>query len=234
MNIDNVLHLLIHHPDPKIRKNAAEELSNSGELSRYVLEGYAQGLCDSDSGVKDICARALANAPEEKLSEVAIVMSPLIAHNDIEIRNLASDILLNIGIPAVEPLLSFLEDSSFEVRQFAVDILGKIAHPSALPYIYDLLGDPEIVVKTSAIEAIGNMRELDSFYTLAALYDEANEDTKPVIIEAIGKIGGAEAQDFLINLLKVEEDIFIQTTCIDALALGGEDEIGRASCRERV
>lgn len=208
--------------NPPDRYDAAEKLLNSGDYSPGAIEAFARGMLDSDLGVKDICSRALTNAPKEAASLVASTIAPLIKSEIIEVRNLAGDILNNLGTAAVEHILPYFDDDDAHDRQFAVDIIRNIGDVSVLPKLYQRLDDTNENVKNSAIEAIGSIRSADSIDILTQLY-EKEEDLKPTIIESIGKIGGALAQDFLISKLRNEEDYFLQSACIDALALGGED-----------
>lgn len=221
MNVDELIDCLLSAEDAEERRRAAEELACE-ELNVEILDAFARGLLDSDSGVKDFCSRIIAQIPSDYALMAAEVTSPLIKHKDIEARNLASDILFRIGSPATTALTKYLRDEDPQVRQFALDIVGNVGSHEADEVIFELLFDDDSNVRSSAVDAIGKLSVKGALEHLVALYNQ-DEDLQPVIIEALGKIGSPAAQDFLIDRLRNEEDIFLQTAAIDSLAFLGED-----------
>lgn len=214
--------------DEETKKRAAEDLLESGKLDEETLPGFVAGLESSDKALQDVCARALTKFPENLRGKVAEAVVPLIARGDIESRNLAGEILSKSGNYGALALRSYLKHEDFDVRKFACDMLGNIGSAELLPDLYEALDDDDANVATSAIEAIGAAAVPESLPVLEEFYYKS-EDLKPPVIEAVGKIGGKAAQDFLIDKLRNESDIFLQTACIDALALAGADlNIGEA------
>jgi hypothetical protein len=66
---------------------------------------------------------------------------------------------------------------------------------------------------------------------LIACYE--NEELKPTVIEAIGNICSPKSQDFLLKVMKSEDDVFYRTSAIDSLAVCGDDiEICRAMIQQ--
>jgi HEAT repeat protein len=208
--------------EPTERRIAIEVLSEELELNEEIVNTFADGLNDEDSGVKDVCASALLKTDGFLRLIASERVAPLVKSTRIDIRNLASDLLVKLGSDAIQPLIPFLYDEDHQVRMFTCDILGLIPSHDSLPEIIKLLTDPEDNVKISAISALGNLKASNALYNLIDLYQD-NEDLKLFLIEAIGKIGGASAQMFLVDKMKTETDPMLQSSCIDALAFSGDD-----------
>ncbi|MFP4528659.1 MAG: HEAT repeat domain-containing protein [Candidatus Kapaibacterium sp.] len=222
MELTKAIDDLKNNSDAVSRRTAASEIASSGVFDVDAVEALSAGLSDGDRGVRDICSQALADADGEDARLVAGKIAPMITEEDIEIRNLAGEILMRLGSAAAEALVPYLSSDDPDVRKFACDIIGIIGGTSVSEDVYKLLEDNDINVVSSAVEALGNMHEAGALDKLFAKY-ERHEDLKPIVIEALGKIGTEEAEEFLINLLQNEEDIFLQTAVIDALALAGRD-----------
>lgn len=222
MDIEDLCRVINESSDSEERIQAVENVVESDDYSHDVIKTLISCLKSDDAGIKDICFRYLAAAPEEFRSLIAEYAVLLTLQDEIELRNLAGDLLMKLGEFSVEPMLEYLYYDDFDVRKFICDILGVIGNEGILDRIYVLLDDEDINVVSSALEAMGNIR---SATALPVLFDQygKSEDLKPVIIEAVGKIGGIDAQSFLLEKMNNENDIFLQTACIDALALGGDD-----------
>jgi len=220
----------MYHQDARLRRQAAEMLLNEGNFERNVLEALVHGVLDPDSGVKDICYRALSKAHSKDAKKAAMFIAPFIAHKDIEIRNLTGDILNKIGEPALDPLMPFIDEDDPYIRQFAVDIIGNIGNETAEDSLSKLLNDPDLNVRASTIEAIGNLKLHNMIDRIIDLFN-TEEDLNPTIIETLGKIGGEKAEQFISYIFKNEEDYFLKTTAIDALSLCGSSY---AICKELV
>ena len=99
-----------------------------------------------------------------------------------------------------------------------------------LTNIYPLLNDVDINVRNSAIEAIGNIvlnGSTDVFLVGEALeklihsYNK-DADSQVNIIDAIGKFGSSEAEDFLIDIIHNTDDEFLKIDCLNHLVIDRE------------
>lgn len=221
MDSSTAISILQNDPDSEKRREAIDYLILSREYSREALYALVIGLEDPDDGIKDLCSRVLSNVPKEFADNAAYVLVPLITHENIEIRNLAGDILQNIGSEAVKWLTPYLGDSDQASRQFAIEILGKIGDNSAADEIARHLSDTDTNFVNAAIEALGQMKSSEYLNQITSLY--SNEDLKPTIIESVGRICSPQSQEFLLRVMKTEKDPFYRTAAIDALAGCGDD-----------
>ncbi len=222
MDLSTQLHIFRNSEDPNERLLAAQNILDVGECNQDSINAFAQGLKDEDRGIRDICSRALMNVCPTMAHVAAEAISDLITIGNIEIRNLAGDILLKLGQHSVNSLLPYLGDSDMDVRKYACDIIGLSAGESEIEYILPLLNDEDSNCVASAIEALGNIGSAAAIDAFTELY-ERNEDFRPNIIDALGKIGGEEAQNFLISIIRSNEESFTKFAAIDAIAYSGED-----------
>lgn len=217
MDNGELIRMLKFSDNPGSRWEAASELLSVVNCDKEVIEAFAYALKDDDMGVKDICSRALIELPSEYKDLASKFVSPFILDNNIELRNLSGDILIKLGPSSIDYMINYINNPDYVIRQFACDVIGRISDPSGLNAVYSLLNDENPNVVNSAIEAIGNIGDESSFDVLVSLYG-TNDDLKPGIMEAIGKIGSIDSENFLLEMLRAEEDTFLKTAAIDSLA----------------
>lgn len=189
---------LLTHDDPDVRRLAAEELAEAeGE---GVVGTLAAALWDENKGVRDAAVRALC---QREGGQVARAIVDLIRDENIMTRNLIGELLLKWGKSSIPAVLPYLQDPSCDVRKFALDILGLIGTTEQVADIIPMLDDPDENVVLSTVEALGNIGGTEAVSPLIRMYD-VQEYGKPFIAEALGKMGGKEAGDFLLVSLNNE------------------------------
>lgn len=208
--------------DANAKRGYILEIGDSISEKNEYFELLTYALKDGDAGVKDLCSRLLSESPEEYAFIAANCVAPLIGDTNIEVRNLAGEILSHLGKASVEALRPYLKVEDVDVIKFACDILGLIGNNSVLEEVYPLLDSSDDNVVCSSIDTIGIIGDETSIDKLAKCYSGKYE-WKPNIIESLGKIGGAKANHFLEEQLNSCEDDFIKTTIIDALAVCCDD-----------
>jgi len=212
---------LLFNSDAGSRRRAAEELIAHKSDGEGVIKAFVSGLTDGDKGVRDICALGLVQSYKELVKFKAEAVAALVVHTNIEVRNLAADILLQFGSQAAEALYPYLQDRKADNRKFACDILGLSGNAEAISVVGRLLHDEDANVRCAAIEALGHLRASVFLEPLLALYNQ-DEEARPYIITAIGQIGGRTAQKFLQQQLH-DPEIFLRIAAIDALSMCAED-----------
>mgnify|MGYP002784574704 CR=1 FL=1 len=228
MSAQDRISTMLTASDAAARRRAAEELMGLQSASTEVISAFTKGLSDNDKGVRDICALALTRLgnSDTRMSadSIAKAVVPLIAHDDIEVRNLAGDVLIKLGPDAVDALYPYLKDAAADNRKFACDIIGLSNNPTAIPKVRAILSDTDDNVRCAAVEALGFLKADDLLGDIIAMYDD--EPVRPYVVAAVGNIGGKQAQDFLLKIMN-EPDEFVQIAAVDALAVCA-DEIGIA------
>jgi HEAT repeat protein len=188
--------MLLSGEDPDVRRRAAEELGSAPGLA--PITALAGALEDENKGVRDAAARSLL-----AIGGIAVARAIVeyIVDTNIVTRNLVAELLVKIGATAIPAIVLYLEHRDQDVRKFAVDILGLIGSDEPAPRMLPLLHDPDENVVVSTVEALGNMKSAASMQALSETYD-LYDYARPAVAEALGKIGLADAERFLIDRLK--------------------------------
>ncbi|GEM_PF-768182 len=192
---------LLTHSDPDRRREAAEMLAGGGNVGQggpvlglAPVAALAAALRDDNKGVRDAASRSLCSIGGAKAARAIV---EYIADANIVTRNLAAELLVQLGEVSVRPLFPYLQDPNQDIRKFAVDILGLIKSDDAVPHLLPLLRDPDPNVLVSAAEALGNIGSAVAVPQLIQAYDEYEFARAPVA-EALGKIGDSRAEEFLL------------------------------------
>lgn len=119
---------------------------------------FINKLRSRDPLVREEAARKLGELKDPSAVGPLIVI--LKKDKDRNVRWNAEDALVNIGSPAVEPLIKMLNDDSWRVRRRAVRTLGKIRDPRAIePLVASMKTDEDCYVRKSAAKAIGDIND---------------------------------------------------------------------------
>ncbi len=196
---------LLSSTDPGSRRRAAEEMSSARGFA--AVAALAAALRDENKGVRDAASRALLTIGGESVAHAVV---EYLADPNIVTRNLAADLLVRLKDQSVPALLPTMYDGDEDVRKFAVDILGVIGARDAVPHLVRLLDDPDANVVVSAVEAMGNIADERAVAALVTTY-EMRDDAKAAVVEALGKIGGPDAAQFLGRAF----ERFLQTSVTD-------------------
>lgn len=121
-------------------------------------------------------------------------------------------------------IFRFLKDPVEEVRLAAVVVLGESHDKQALDSLLAELNDESFEVCNAAVGALEKLEDQRAIRHLIKTYEEKRQGFterkiflfRSEIITALGKIGGKEAIDFLLNLLKNDKEMHI--TVAEAIA----------------
>lgn len=219
MEQKDIVFSLLNSPVSEIRREAALAFRDFDSLEDDSIEALTKGLHDTDRGVRDACSMTLITLQAQGVEVASHVARQILTH-DIEVRNLAGDVLIKLGESSASVLWDYARDTDFDVRKFAIDIIGLIGTEADVPILIAALQDADANVRVSAAEALGNIGSPYAILHLIEAY-RADDEMKLPVIEALGKIGGDDAENFLLETLTSEDDMYLQTACIDSLALCG-------------
>lgn len=146
---------------------------------------------------------------------------PLLNSDEAPVRNVAMDILREIGVDGIEIMQPYLRGDDADIRIFISDIMGYCrSHQSALHLAEALLKDPEVNVRYQAAVSLGNLAYPESVGSLCqAMRDE--EWVQFAIVEALAKINDPTAINALVNLLSQSSNL-VSAAIIDALGELGD------------
>ena len=209
----------IEHADAFERLDALDALGMEAD-AHTIAQAAARLLADEDPGVREEAAMLLENLATE---EAAALIVPYIASDDITIRNLAGEVLVKIGAPAVDALVPRIDDDHHDVRKFAIDVLAQLPAQHLADRIAARLDDSDDNVVLAAVDALGDLRAVEHHDALRALYDR-RPLARPGIVAAIGAFGSEANLDFLEQAL-ADEDPVVQYTAAEALAQQHQPEV---------
>ncbi len=187
-----------------------------------AINALALALKDPNKGVRDAANRSLIAIGG---IDVARAVVPYL--KDTAVRNLAAELLYRLGGDAAGAVEPYLRDDDQDVRKMAVDTLGLLRHKDAAAAIVPLLHDPDPNVVTSAVEALGNIGSEAAVPQLIQVYEQ-EEYTRAVVAEALGKIKGEQATEFLAKsferAIKDNADPLTLFGIIEALGAIGDEK----------
>ena len=206
-------------PDPAVRRESVESFL-SVEIDENVAELLSKKLADDDKGVRDSVSSVLIQSSFDK---VPFYVVPFVSSKDISVRNLAGEVLLRRGVNSIDAMLDYIPKGDDDDKKFVIDILGLIGDVRPEDEIIKvLMSNQNDNVLLACLEGLGNIKSEKSVEYIIPFYDK-NELFRPTIIEALGKIGSADAVKFILEKYK-EEDEVTQYSMIESLGKIGSIE----------
>lgn len=212
-----IIESFLNHNDPIARRQVIEDLTAIDLQNSNLVSILIDLLDDEDTGVKDSVARLLSSITDKTAIDVTKQLIHNVLSNDIELRNLSSEILKNTGKYCPEVFIDLFNNKDNLTKQFASNIVSEMKAEILKPYLLNLLNDTNENVRSSAIEALGNYQDSELLNILIERFDFEN-DLKPIIIESLGKIKNKKSEKFIISTFTNSEDIFLKITCLDSLS----------------
>ncbi|MFZ5425435.1 MAG: HEAT repeat domain-containing protein [Thermodesulfobacteriota bacterium] len=164
-------------------------------------------------GVQEAADRAL-----RRIGGPVVVraIAPLLRSDDPPARNIAMDVMREVGDQDFPTLVSLLHDDDPDMRIFASDIIGSTANTQAVDPLCDaLLRDPEVNVRYQAAVSLGTLGKPEAAKCLnKALADD--EWVQFAVIESLAKIRDESSVSALIGALGKSSDL-VASMVVDAL-----------------
>ncbi len=197
--------------DPEILREAAQDAGDYG--CEVAIPGLITLLQNPNLGVQeaaDLALRQLGGA------EAVRGLCPLLRAEDAQVRNLAMDILREVGNQDINTIVTLLSDDDVDIRIFASDILGSTRNILGVPHLCQaLLHDPEVNVRYQSAVSLGSLGFAEAVQCLnQALSDE--EWVQFSVIEALLKIRDESSINALIRAMPQSSDL-VASMIVDAL-----------------
>ena len=153
--------------------------------------------------------------------QVVVALLPLLSSDEAPVRNVAMDILREIGSDSIESIQPYLQHDDADLRIFITDILGYCrTHQSCLLLCRALLKDPEVNVRYQAAVSLGTLAFPEAVNSLCqAMHDE--EWVQFAVVEALAKIKDYSAASALVKLLSQASPL-VSSAIVDALGDMGD------------
>lgn len=186
----------------------------AGEMQeKSAIPLLAKHIQSHSLGVQEAADQALRRIGG---AEAVQAVAPLLRSDDAPVRNVAMDILREIGNEDMGTLIDLLRDEDPDMRIFTSDILGASNSRIAVDLLCDaLLKDPEVNVRYQAAVSLGNL----AFPSAANCLNKALSDDEWVqfaVIEALTKIRDESSVDALARALDSSSDL-VASMIIEAL-----------------
>ena len=170
-------------------------------------------FANSSVGVQEASERALRQIRGAAAVRAVI---PLLRSQDAVVRNIAMDVLREIGVDDLATLTRLLYDQDPDIRIFIADILGSSDSSMALAPLCDvLLHDSEVNVRYQAAVSLGELRRPEAVESLRQALDD-EEWVQYAVMEALAKIKDGSCVDVLVHALDRCSPL-VASTVLDAL-----------------
>lgn len=197
--------------DPQILRNAAFVAAD------MHLDESVELLCalifNDNVGVQEAAEFAL-----RKLRGINTVrcLTPYLRSDDTTVRNIAMDILREIGIDDTRHLKKFMHDEDANIRIYIADILGCTGSRTVVNTLGNaLINDADVNVRHYAAISLGWL----AFPECTSLLAKAMQDEEWVqfaVVESLSKIHDKSTIDVLIKALPISTKL-VASTIINAL-----------------
>ncbi len=195
--------------------NMANSLMALG--SDQVVEILIQKLRDPDPNNRLYAVYALGRVSDPR------EIQPLI---DIlgsdEVGWLAAQALVNIGEPAVEPLLEALFSENEDVRLYATYALGQIGDRRASRALLKMFKDEHPLVRQTAAEAIISFGDTSLIPAITRELSSGNPQVRRQALEVLGRLGDESLVETISSYLSDPEILVVKTAIIALGNLGSE------------
>ena len=208
----------LHHPESHVRLEALETLGDEA-LPKRLVPVAAKCLADSDPGIRETAARLLSEHSSKRAAEHVV---PHLGSAQIATRNLAAELLAEMGDPAVDALAPLLHDSDPGVRELALEVLAQLPARPLADNIADRLDDTDPNVRIAAVTALGALQASEHQDALRRLYAR-DAAARPAVIRAVGQFGSDADLDLIKTGLE-DDDPTVQLAAAEALGTQGNPE----------
>ncbi len=150
-----------------------------------AIPALCEHIKSNNIGVQEAAEYALRKI---RGKETIVKMLPLLNSDAVSLRNIAMDVLREIGGDDIATIQPYLRDADPDLRIFMADILGHSKSRKAVPLLCEaLLKDPEVNVRYQAAMSLGTL----GFPEAAEALHQAMQDEEWVqfsAVEALVKI----------------------------------------------
>ncbi len=239
--VDALIDILQNNRELALRKAAArslERLVTLSELNPLFQKFQAEDVNQLPADTLDVRHRESAEILGLLLVDLKANTATLEVPFGIQFRHRSASLHQRVSAgPLVELAEKYIHldtESDQEIRRVCVSILGTLQPVSSIePLVKVLRNQSEILgIRFQAGLSLGLIGE-PAIDALIAAFKESDTAAQDIAASALGRIGGIQTRDFLINALDTTEDPAIQLTLVDAIAKIGDEPSLSALERQR-
>jgi len=135
----------------------------------------------------------------------------LLNHDEARVRVFAFEVLCKIGLDNIKAIMAEAENPDRNVRKFIVDILGALKDKEATETLLKRLSDDDVNVIQGAIEALGNIGDVDALKKVIEFLPSAHLWIQWTIIESIKRVNNSQLISQVLTLPWEIEDIMFDS-----------------------
>ncbi len=239
--VDALIEILQNNRELALRKAAArslERLVALSELNPLFQKFQAEDVNQLPADTLDIRHRESAEILGLLFVDLKANTATLEAPFGIQFRHRSASLHQKVSAgPLVELAEEYIHldtEPEQEIRRACLSMLGTLKPVSSIEPLVKVLRDKNEIpgIRFQAGLALSFIGE-PAIDTLIAAFNEADTAATDIAASALGRIGGIQTRDFLINALETTEDPAIQLTLVDAIAKIGDEPSLSALERQR-
>ena len=239
--VEALIDILQNNRELALRKAAArslERLVALSELNPLFQKFQEEDVNQLPADTLDIRQRESAEILGLLLVDLKANTATLEAPFGIQFRHRSASLHQKVSAgPLVELAEKYIHldtEPEQEIRRACLSMLGTLKPVSSIEPLVKVLRDQHEIpgIRFQAGLALSLIGE-PAIDTLIAAFNEADAAAKDIAASALGRIGGIQTRDFLINALETTEDPAIQLTLVDAIAKIGDEPSLSALERQR-
>jgi len=167
--------------------------------------------------VYQVTANVLSSDPDRAREAVL----ELLRGDNREEHYWASQIAAKVGEELCEAFIPLLESTDWKVRSNAVQALGSIGSPRAVPSLAEVLQDEYTSIRRQVVEAFGKIGDKKALAWVLPLIESEDLELKLLALETLGKLGGAEVYPSIVAAL-MEDNWLLQSQALRAIGRIGD------------
>jgi HEAT repeat protein len=214
--------------DPAVRRAAIEHLAFLDD--DRVFDTLAPALSDSDPRVRASAVHAIVRVDNPA---VTASLAAALLDGDAWVRYFAARGLgEHRHAPALDELTHLaLDDGAGHVRLAAIDALGRIGSPSAVPALAALSASDDAERAIAAVAALGNIPHADAWPPLEAALRGAGEERRAAAAASISRLAGKKAIELLQWTAAADESANVAAAAVHGLARIATTEDGSTAVK---
>ena len=180
------------------RAFAAFTLGDIG--SQRAVPALVRCLSDRSRDVRGAACRSLGRLGATGAIE-AIVTCDVKGRVPRDIANLA---LLDIGPPAIGPIVELMGHEESPIRASAVEMVGLLGAASDVDPILEHISDPAAAVRSATASALGRLGAREARDALITALNDRVSVVRTAAAKALGQIGGRDAVNALLPIARTD------------------------------
>ena len=203
-----------------VRAGAAQALGNIGPAARSAEEGLKKLLNDNDAEVRVSAILAMGQVTGSPSPQPMVAA---LKDESPRVREVAGQLLVKLGQPAIASLKPAVKDKDIGVRAQAVQVLGRIKHADAVPILIEAMEDEDRGVRDAAVLALAETGE-PAIPALGGLLRHEDWQKRWAAAYALNSIGSTKTADQLVRALN-DSDERVRDLAVAAMTRLGKDAI---------